>query len=104
MTDQGLALEIVTPDGVALRDNGVDVVVLHRREPRFEVGSEIAIYPRHEAMLVWLPAAPIRYRKGDAVLGFAVGAGFAEVMDDRVVVVTSRCDPLPLLGASLLPT
>jgi hypothetical protein len=52
MSPRTLALEIVTPDGMALQESGVDVVVLHRRERRFEPGSEIAVFrPRASAGL-----------------------------------------------------
>jgi F0F1-type ATP synthase epsilon subunit len=90
-----LTLEIVTPDGVALQEDGVEVVVLHRREPHFEVGSEIAIFPLHAPLLVRLPVAPVRYRKGVETVHLAVGAGFSEVVGDRVVIVTSRCERVP---------
>jgi F0F1-type ATP synthase epsilon subunit len=95
MNPRALRLEIVTPDGVALKEEGVEVVVLHRREPRFAVGSEVAIFPLHAPLLVRLAVAPVRYRKGMATVHLAVGAGFAEVVDDRVVIVTPRCQRVP---------
>src|SRR5512143_2718103 len=110
MNSHTLTLEVVTPDGVALQDDGVEVVVLHRREPRFEVGSEIAVFPLHAPLLVRLAVAPIRYRKGAVTAYLAVEAGFGEVLDNRVVIVTPRCervhatDPEPLARAERVCT
>ena len=108
MNLRALTLEIVTPDGVALEEGGIEVVVLRRREPRFEVGSEIAIFPLHAPLLVRLAVAPVRYQKGADTVHLAVGAGFAEVVEDRVVIVTPRCErvpagePDPIAGAEKL--
>lgn len=95
MTVRTLALEIVTPDGRALLEEGVDAVVLRRRERRFELGSEIAVFPLHAAMLIRVPIAPARYRRGGETVHLALGGGFAEVRRDRVLVVTSRCEKVP---------
>ncbi len=95
MTARALVLEIVTPDGRALLEAGVDAVVLRRRERRFEVGSEIAVFPRHAPTLVRLPIAPVRYRKDGVTVHLAVAGGFAEVRGDRVLVVTPRCERVP---------
>jgi len=92
MSPRTLALEIVTPDGMALQESGVDVVVLHRRERRFEAGSEIAVFPLHGPLLVRLPIAPLRYYKAGERVHLAVGGGFAEVLRDRVLVVTPRVE------------
>ncbi len=94
MSGPGLTLEIVTPDGVGLEARGVEVVVLRRRERGRELGSEVAIYPRHEPLLVRLPVAPMRYQAAGAITHVAVGGGFAEVIGDRVVIVTPRCLPV----------
>jgi F-type H+-transporting ATPase subunit epsilon len=95
MTARKLVLEIVTPDGPALAEEAVDVVVFRRRERRFELGSEIAVFPLHAPMLVRMPVAPARYRKGGRTYHVVVGGGFAEVRRDRVLIVTSRCERVP---------
>ena len=92
MSPRTLTLQIVTPDGMALQESGVDVVVLHRRERRFEPGSEIAVFPLHGPLLVRLPIAPLRYYKAGERVHLAVGGGFAEVLKDRVLVVTPRAE------------
>ena len=91
-----MMLEIVTPDGVVLQEGGVEVIVLRRREPRFEVGSEIAIFPLHAPLLVRLAVAPVRYQKGADTVYLAVESGFSEVMGDRMVITTPRCERVPV--------
>lgn len=91
MTARALALEIVTPDGPAVDERGVEVVVLRRRERRFDPGSEVAVFPLHAPTLVRLGIAPLRYRRAGRTFHVAVDGGFAEVRRDRVLVVTPRC-------------
>jgi len=86
-----IVLEILTPDGVALQEDGVEFVVLRRHERSFDVGSEIAVYPRHAPMLVRIPIAAARYGKGGETVSLALRGGFAEVRHDHVVIVTPRC-------------
>jgi F-type H+-transporting ATPase subunit epsilon len=92
---RALVLEIVTPDGVALSELDVDAVIVHRRERRFERGSEIAVYPLHGPMLVRIPVAPVRYRRRGETVHLAVGGGFMEVLRDRVLIVTRRMERIP---------
>jgi F0F1-type ATP synthase epsilon subunit len=92
MTGDALELEVVVPDGLVLHEEGVEVVVLRRRERQHAVGSEIAVFPRHGPLLVRLAVAPARYRKGGVMVHLAFGGGFAEVLHDRVRVVTPRCE------------
>jgi len=87
-----LVLEIVTPDGMAVRETDVDAVVLHRREARFELGSEIAVFPLHGPLLVRMPVGPARYHKRGEQVHLAVGGGFAEVRGDRVLITTPRLE------------
>lgn len=85
-----LVLQIITPDGQSLRITHVDAVVFRRRERRFELGSEIAIYPNHAPLLVRIPIAPLRYRRGDRMSYLALGGGFAEIRANQVLVMTPR--------------
>jgi F-type H+-transporting ATPase subunit epsilon len=102
MTPRGLTLEVVTPDGPALREEDVDVVVLRRKERRFAVGSEIAIFPGHAPLLVGLAAAPVRFRQGATTVHLAVAGGFSEVLDDRVTILTPRCERIAPGSADLV--
>jgi F0F1-type ATP synthase epsilon subunit len=105
MNGERLVLHIVTPDGQSLTETQVDLVVFRRKEMRFELGSEIAVFPRHAPMLIRIPIAPVRYRKGDDTTHVAVGGGFVEIRDNVIVVVTPRFekirsdDPAPSLTA-----
>ncbi len=84
-----LALHICTPDGQRVDETGLDVVVLRRREPRFDRGSEVAVFPGHAPLLMRIPGAPLRYRAADRVVELEVKAGFAQIRDDEVLVLTS---------------
>lgn len=95
MNGRGLTLEIVTPDGVAVSAEAVEVVVLRRQERRFEGGGELAVFPLHAPLLIRLAIAPARYRRRGRTVHLALGGGFAEVKRDRVLVVTPRCERIP---------
>ncbi len=105
MKGESLVLQIVTPDGQSLKEKQVDVVVFRRREKRFELGSEIALFPRHAPTLIRIPVAPVRYRKGERTSYVAVGGGFVEIKENQVLVVTPRFEkirpdePVPLRKA-----
>lgn len=90
MSPRTLVLEIVTPDGMAVSETEVDAVVFHRREARFETGSEIAVFPLHGPLLVRIPVGPGRYHKRGEQVHLALGGGFAEVQGDRVLITTTR--------------
>jgi F0F1-type ATP synthase epsilon subunit len=92
MPPGALALEIVTPDGVALQESDVDMVVFHRLESRFDPGSEIAIFPLHGPLLVRAAVGPVRFRQGDRTIHLALGGGFAQILHDQVVIVTPRLE------------
>ena len=105
MKGEQLVLQIITPDGQSLSETQVDHVVFRRKEMHFELGSEIAVFPRHAPMLIRIPVAPVRYHKGDDITHVAVSGGFVEIRGNEVVVVTPRFvkirpdDPAPSLTA-----
>jgi F0F1-type ATP synthase epsilon subunit len=88
MRARALTLQVVTPDGTVVDETGVEAVVLRRKEDRFEPGSEIAIYPRHGPLLLRLSIASARYRKGSRTIHLDLAGGFAEVLRDRVLILT----------------
>jgi F-type H+-transporting ATPase subunit epsilon len=94
MKDEYLVLQIVTPDGQSLEEKHVEVVVIRRKEKRFELGSEIAIFPRHAPALIRIPVAPVRYRKGERTYYIAVGGGFVEIRENQVLVVSPRFEKI----------
>lgn len=94
MKGEYLVLQIVTPDGQSLKEKQVDVVVFRRKEKRFELGSEIALFPRHGPTLIRIPIGPLRYRKGEQTWYVAVGGGFVEIKENQVLVVTPRFEKI----------
>jgi F-type H+-transporting ATPase subunit epsilon len=94
MKGEYLVLQIVTPDGQSLKEKQVDVVVFRRKEKHFELGSEIALFPRHAPTLIRIPVAPVRYRKGERSYYVAVGGGFVEIKENQVLVVTPRFEKI----------
>jgi F0F1-type ATP synthase epsilon subunit len=85
----GIALEVVTPKGMALRETGLEAVVVRRREPGRALGSELVVLPRHAPLLVATCAHDVRFRSGEHVRYLRVGAGVAEVLDDTVTLLVS---------------
>ena len=105
MNKEHLVLQIITPDGKTLKEKQIDVLVVRRKEKRFELGSEIAVFPRHAPTLIRIPIAPLRYRKEERTTYVAAGGGFVEIKDNQIFVVTPRFekirsdDPAPSLSA-----
>jgi F-type H+-transporting ATPase subunit epsilon len=78
-----LALEIVTPDGVKLSE-AVDALTAPGAD------GEFGVLPRHRPLLAALTAGILTYTKGNVTESVAIGAGFAEVVDDKAVVLTDQ--------------
>jgi F0F1-type ATP synthase epsilon subunit len=85
-----LRLEIVTPGGRTYRAEGVERIVFRRREREHEQGSEVAVFPGHEPMLVRMPCTPLRYARAGETRHLVVAGGFVEVKESRVLVVTPQ--------------
>ncbi len=75
-----LTLEVVTPDGLLVRDE-VDSVQAPGSEGSF------GVLPGHVPMLVTLGAGEIVYRKGAEVGRIVCLFGFCEVLPDRVHIM-----------------
>lgn len=82
-----LSLEIVTTQGVFLREDDIDEVVVRRHERRFRKGSEIAIFPEHSPMLVRIPDSDIRYHKDRDIFKVQVSEGFVEVRKNHITMI-----------------
>jgi F0F1-type ATP synthase epsilon subunit len=82
-----LTLEIVTPRGVAYAADGVDRIVIRRREEDFVPGSEIAIYPHHAPLLMQTQRSTMRVTRAGETLERDVDAGVLEVLNDDVTLV-----------------
>ena len=84
MADAGhINLEIVTPDGVALREEVHDVTA-----PSVE--GEFGVLPGHRPLLAALKTGIVTYHQEGGEHRVAVGPGFVEVLDDSAVLLTDR--------------
>ena len=81
MADGKIALEIVTPQGVALRTRVDDV-----QAP--SVDGELGVLPGHLPLLAALRAGIVTFHVGADETRVAVGQGFIEVADDRALLLT----------------
>lgn len=82
MADAALALEIVTPEGIVLKEN-----VQSLTAP--SVNGEFGVLPGHRPLLAALQTGIVSYTKDGAEVKVAVGPGFVEVVSDRAVLLTS---------------
>ena len=76
-----LALEIVTPDGVKLNES-VEIFTAPG------VHGEFGVMPRHRPMLAALTAGIVTYTRAGMLETVAIGPGFAELSDDKAVILT----------------
>lgn len=92
-----LTLEVVTPDGLLLKDE-VDSVQAPGSEGSF------GVLPGHIPMLTTLGAGEIIYRKGAETGHILCLFGFCEVLPDRVHIMAEsgeRADQIDVAGAEL---
>jgi F-type H+-transporting ATPase subunit epsilon len=78
-----LDLEIVTPEGVKL-SHPVEIFTAPG------VDGEFGVMPRHQPMLAALTAGIVTFTRAGVLEAVAIGPGFAEVADDRAVVLTDH--------------
>ncbi|MEM9693003.1 MAG: ATP synthase F1 subunit epsilon [Myxococcota bacterium] len=78
-----LQLEVVTPQGIVL-DEAVDEVVAP------SVNGEFGVLPGHLPLLAALQVGMLRFTKDGKSTDVAVGRGFAEVIDDKAIILTDR--------------
>ena len=83
MAEGAIELEIVTPDGVALREK-----VQMLTAP--SVDGEFGVLPGHRPLLAALKTGIVTYTKNGTEVRVAVGPGFVEVFEDRAVLLTDR--------------
>ena len=76
-----LRLEIVTPEAKTYSED-VDMVTLPG------IDGEYGILPLHVPLITALKPGPLKVQKGGQEIMLATGGGFAEVMPDRVSVLT----------------
>ncbi|HEY5960578.1 MAG TPA: ATP synthase F1 subunit epsilon [Polyangiaceae bacterium] len=78
-----IALEVVTPDGVALRESVEELTAP-------SVDGDFGVLPGHRPLMAALRTGIAAYRQGTEEVRIAVGPGFAEVSGDKVVLLTDR--------------
>jgi F-type H+-transporting ATPase subunit epsilon len=79
-----ISLEIVTPDGVKLREDVAELTAP-------SVDGEFGVLPGHRPMLAALTTGIVSYIKSQGEkVSVAVGSGFVEVSDDRALLITDR--------------
>ncbi|RMG59136.1 MAG: F0F1 ATP synthase subunit epsilon [Deltaproteobacteria bacterium] len=80
-----IKLEIVTPQRHLLTEE-VDEVIA----PGFE--GEFGVLPDHTPFLTLLEIGVVRFRQGERERKVAVTGGFAEVLDNRVVILARTAE------------
>jgi len=76
-----LHLEIVTPEKKIFSDKVADVYL-----PGAD--GEIGVLDLHAALVTALAAGELRYQKDGQSHELAIGSGFAEISDDKVIILT----------------
>jgi len=78
-----IALEIVTPDGLKLKE-----AVNELTAPSVE--GEFGVLPQHRPMLAALATGIVTYVQDGKTRSVAVGPGFVEVAGDKALLLTDR--------------
>lgn len=81
--DGKITLEIVTPKGLALREE-----VDHLAAP--SVSGEFGVLPGHLPLLAAMRTGIVTFHQGSEEKQVAVGDGFAEVSNDRALLLTDK--------------
>jgi len=80
---QLIALEIITPEGVAVRESVQELTVPG-------VTGEFGVLPGHRPLMAAVRTGIVAYVKDNQPCRCAIGAGFAEVAGDRVALLVDR--------------
>jgi F-type H+-transporting ATPase subunit epsilon len=78
-----IALEVVTPRGVALRAEVEEVIAP-------SIAGEFGVLPGHVPLLAALKTGLVHYRLDGKLCQVAVGAGFVEINQDKALLLTDR--------------
>ena len=81
-----LDIDIVTAERVVYSEKEVDEIIAPGAEGQF------AVLPRHAAFLTMLVPGVVVIRKGGDEIEMAISGGFAEVRDNRVVVLADTAE------------
>jgi F-type H+-transporting ATPase subunit epsilon len=81
-----LTVEIVTAERVVRVENGVDIAIAPGSE------GQLAILPRHAALMTTLDYGELVFRRGQDEMAFALSGGFMEVRADHVTVLADQAE------------
>ena len=81
-----LTVEIVTAERVVRKETGVDVLIAPGSE------GQLAILPRHAALMTTLDAGELIFRRGGDSSEFVVTGGFMEVRNDQVTILADAAE------------
>ena len=83
-----LTVEIVTAERVVRVEQGVEVLIAPGTE------GQLAILPRHAALMTTLDPGELVFRRGNEESDFAITGGFMEVRNDRVTVLADAAEAI----------
>jgi F-type H+-transporting ATPase subunit epsilon len=81
-----LTVEIVTAEKVVRTERGVDVLIAPGSE------GQLAILPRHAALMTTLDFGELIFRRGALEENFAISGGFMEVRADMVTILADQAE------------
>jgi F-type H+-transporting ATPase subunit epsilon len=81
-----LTVEIVTVQRVVRVETGVDVLIAPGTE------GQLAILPRHAALMTTIDPGVLTFRRGNVEEDFAVTGGFMEVRNDHVTILADAAE------------
>jgi F0F1-type ATP synthase epsilon subunit len=81
-----MTLKVVSARGVEYSVDGVDRIVVRRREVDFDPGSEVAICPGHAPLLMQTQRCTMRVTRGAQRIQRELPPGVLEVCDERVTI------------------
>jgi F-type H+-transporting ATPase subunit epsilon len=81
-----MTVEIVTAERVVRTERGVDVLIAPGSE------GQVAILPRHAALMTTLNQGELIFRRGAEEEPFAITGGFMEVRNDRVTILADAAE------------
>ncbi len=81
-----LTVEVVTAERIVRVEQGVDVLVAPGSE------GQLAILPKHAALMTTLDAGELVIRRAQQEDSFAVSGGFMEVSNDHVTILADAAE------------
>jgi F-type H+-transporting ATPase subunit epsilon len=81
-----LTVEIITAERIVRVERGVDVLIAPGSE------GQLAILPKHAALMTTLDPGPLTFRRGAEESDFMVTGGFMEVRKDHVTILADAAE------------